>query len=110
MTDQTIVRIAAESKDALKNCPWHMEINYLIPAYNGLIRAARANHPDDLFLAALEEIKQGDSCNAPELCVLYTQLRIAVESLMAETSEMPTLAGNPSKDEPPISAFVSDQS
>jgi hypothetical protein len=88
MKDQAIAVIAEEACKGLKDCPWHMECNYLIPSYNGLLMAARANHPDDPFLNGIEPIRVGESggINAPEIYVLFAQLRIAIESMLADES------------------------
>jgi hypothetical protein len=86
MTDKGIIQMAQETCKVLTHVPWHVTCNYLIPSYNALLQAAKANHPDEPFINVLTSIQlnEEDGLNGPQMNILFTQLRIALESLQPE--------------------------
>ena len=84
MKDETIVRMLQESCQVLARVRFPVSCPHLGPYYNALLRAAKANHPDDVFLSALPPIEDGEAAGPEELNVLFAQLRIAVESLQPD--------------------------
>lgn len=67
MTDEAIIRITQESCKVLSGVPWHSECKYLLPSYNALLQAAKANHPEDPFISALPTI----ASNGEEDSILF---------------------------------------
>lgn len=86
MTDKAILRIAEETCNVLADVPWHVDCKYLVPSYHAALQAARANHEDDAFIGILASapLNPNDDVNAPQMRILFTQLRIAMESLAGE--------------------------
>ena len=84
MKDQTIVRLAEETTSLLRKVLPGDNAKNVIPSYNALLAAAKANHPNDPFLSTLTPIERSDS--AVDLAILFSQLRIAVEALNEEES------------------------
>jgi len=83
MTDATIIRIAEETGRALEDAHPYGQCLHLVPSYNALLLAARANHPDDSFLGVLAAVPTtGDEnlVSIAEMRALLGQLRIALES------------------------------
>lgn len=86
MKDATIIRMAEETAVALRDAHAFQETTHMAPTYNAMLQAARANHPDDLFLNTLVAINtDSDGISIAELRALLAQLRIALESLKDET-------------------------
>jgi hypothetical protein len=85
VTDETIIRMAEEASQALSEVDGHIQCNYLMPSYNAMLQAAKANHPNDPFLSALIPLELISDrkfyVSGAELRVLLGQLRIALESL-----------------------------
>ena len=86
MNDATILRMAAETVRHLGNAISVGPATYMVPSYNALVAAARANHRDDTFLKMLEPLdlsgdKHGETISIAEITALFAQLAIAVESL-----------------------------
>jgi hypothetical protein len=108
MKDAVIIRMIDETSKGLARMrfPESWSCAHIVPSYIALVRAAKANHPNDPFLAALPVLDrdQGKGLNPTELQLLFTQLRIALESLHGEPEaegaewEVP----GPSEDEPPL--------
>jgi hypothetical protein len=88
MNDKGIILMAHETCKVLSNVPWHVTCNYLVPSYNALLQAAKANHPDDPFIGVLSSVQlnEDDGLNGPQMNILFTQLRIALESLQTDGS------------------------
>ena len=86
MTDAMIIRMLAESSEALEQAHPYSQCRNLAPSYNALLEMAKANHPADPFLRALARIDpdQEDGITVAELRVLFAQLRIALEALQTE--------------------------
>jgi hypothetical protein len=87
MRDEAIIRIAEQSAKVLAGMQFFMSCKYLLPSYHALLLAAKANHPDDPFLSALPVIEPEQEENGlapPQLNILFTQLRLALESLQEE--------------------------
>jgi hypothetical protein len=108
MKDVMIVKMIDETSKGLSRMhfPQSWSCAHIVPSYIALVRAAKANHPNDPFLAALPVLDrdQGKGITPPELHLLFTQLRLALESLREEPEaegaewEFPS----PSEDEPPL--------
>jgi hypothetical protein len=87
MTDTTIIRIAEETSRALEDAHPFSQCLLLVPSYNALLQAAKANHPDDPFLRVLTTLSANGEVNSisvAELRALLGQLRIALESMQEE--------------------------
>src|SRR5262249_50632963 len=82
----------------LATSPWHEEGTHVVPSYNALLQAAKENHPDDPIIRILPPLELGDGgIRAPQLNILFTQLRIALESLRSgnngtSTAERPNIS------------------
>jgi hypothetical protein len=94
MKDQSIIRMIEETTRALADAPGHVNCTYVIPSYNALLDAAKANHADDPFLRALAPIQTDDdhTFNVTQASVLFGQLRIALQSMMG-TDELADFGG-----------------
>jgi hypothetical protein len=92
MTDDVIIRLAEETCRVLAKMEFPQSCSHLQPSYNALVQAAKANHPDDAFLSSLPTLEYnttgvfGEKGGMPpqEMNILFTQLRIALESLQDE--------------------------
>ena len=85
MNDAIIIRMATETIQHLRHAIPVSSCPYMVPSYNALVTAARANHPDDTFLKALEPLPttgdDRDCISIAEITALFAQLAIALESL-----------------------------
>src|SRR5438067_13639078 len=83
MNDETILRMVEETCKVLSRLDFFVSAKHFMPSYNALLQAARENHPDDRFLGVLPILGLGgeEEINAPQLHILFTQLRVALESL-----------------------------
>jgi len=86
MRDETIIRMLEDACTALEGVTFPTKTPNLVPSYNALLVAARANHPDDPFLGALSNIENKDA-GPEEMRVLFGQLRIVLESYEEEREE-----------------------
>src|SRR5947209_7066554 len=94
MSDETIVRMIEETSKILSRLEWMVPATHLLPTYSALLRAARENHPDDPFLGALPAFGSGtEEINAPQLNILFTQLRIALESFQRSARSVGAAGG-----------------
>jgi hypothetical protein len=85
MTDDVIIRLAEETCRVLAKMEFPQSCSHLQPSYNTLVEAAKTNHPEDTFLRALPTLQYDLNPVAPqEMNILFTQLRIALESLQGE--------------------------
>jgi hypothetical protein len=97
--DEVILKIAEEmcsilgSVDGSVAC--EMTCGNMAPSYNAVLQAAKASHPNDAFLSMLTlfplsgvrgPVVEGGDPTALEMRALFTQLRIAIESLQGERS------------------------
>lgn len=103
MTDTLILRLVDETCKVLARMEFFNPCTYLIPSYNALVQAAQANHPDDPYLNTAFPLLQpggtvarsekhhedADAVNPPQLRILFTQLRIILESLQDEGAAPP---------------------
>jgi hypothetical protein len=80
MRDETIVRMLEDACTGLQEVNFPARTPNLLPVYNALLAAARANHPDDPFLNALGRIENNGESGPEEMRVLFGQLRILLES------------------------------
>jgi hypothetical protein len=107
MTDDLILRLIDETCKGLARMEFFTPCAHLIPSYNALVRAVQGNHPDDPYLNTVFPILQpnenaerpdkhgsdGSGINPPLLRILFTQLRIILESLQegqTSPSSLPT--------------------
>src|SRR5262249_47618957 len=83
MTDETILRMVEETCKVLSRTDSYVSAKHLAPSYDALLQAARGNHPADRFLGVLPTLGfgTGDEITAPQMNVLFAQLRVALESL-----------------------------
>jgi hypothetical protein len=79
MRDEIIIRMLEDACTALEGVSFPTKTPNLVPSYNALLAAARANHPDHPFLSALSRIDNTDA-GPEEMRVLFGQLRIVLES------------------------------
>jgi hypothetical protein len=91
MTDEVIIRLAEETCRVLSKMEFPQSCSHLAPSYNALVQAAKANHPEDAFLSSLPTLEYntgafGEKVGMPpqEMNILFTQLRIALESLQGD--------------------------
>jgi Pentapeptide repeats (8 copies) len=88
MNDETIIRLVEETCRVLAKMEFPQSCSHLQPSYNTLVEAAKANHPEDLFLRTLPTIPyvpyEGKGVAPQEMHILFTQLRIALEALQDE--------------------------
>ena len=85
MKDELIIRMIQETSAILAEMEWHQDGKAIVPSYNALLQAVQANHPEDVFLCSLLQIKTEDQVGPRELQILFTQLRIALEALQSDT-------------------------
>lgn len=85
MNDATIIRMATETIQHLRHAIPVSSCPYMVPSYNALVSAAKANHPDDTFLKALNPLPttgdDRDNISIAEINALFAQLVIALESV-----------------------------
>ncbi|WP_395092506.1 hypothetical protein [Armatimonas sp.] len=85
MNDSIIIRMATETIQHLRHAIPVSSCPYMVPSYNALVTAARANHPDDVFLKVLSPLPttgdDRDCISIAEITALFAQLAIALESL-----------------------------
>jgi hypothetical protein len=112
MTDDVIIRLATEACEALSDMEFWMGCDSFVPTYNGLVQAAKANHPEHDFIAALDVIPprtpapppaaseglnvfermwdtmagkfEGQSIPPAQLKFLFAQLRILLDASQSE--------------------------
>jgi hypothetical protein len=103
MTDELILRLVDETCQVLARMEFFMPCRHLIPSYNALVQATQVNHPDDPYLNTAFPLldasenggrldKHGGDASAitpPQLRILFTQLRIILESLQEEPAPTP---------------------
>jgi hypothetical protein len=82
MTDDVILRMIKETCEILKVMEFHEDCRPLMPTYTALIAAAQENHPQDPFIRTISSVEDiGVDPNV--MRILFTQLRIALESFRA---------------------------
>jgi hypothetical protein len=81
MKDETIIKIAEDTAKTLAGMQFFEPCGQLMPTYNALIKAAKGNHPDEPFLQALPESNEMVEDGVNQLKILFSQLRIALDSL-----------------------------
>jgi hypothetical protein len=97
MKDEVIIKIVEEMCSILRsvdgNVACEMPCGTMAPSYNAALQAAKASHPNDVFLSMLTPftlsggrgpVVEGGDPTALEMRALFTQLRIAIESLQGE--------------------------
>ena len=85
MKDEVILRMLQDARESLSGVEFPVDPSPVVPAYNALLAAVKANHPQDVYLQALPTI---EGWAGPEaLRVLFGQLSILLESwLEADTA------------------------
>ena len=86
MRDETLIRLAADANEKLAHVRFPATTPYLAPAYNAVLAAAQANHPEEVFFMALTPITK-DEAGPEEMNVLFGQLRIVLEALVEERNQ-----------------------
>ena len=92
MEDRVILKLAAETAAILGNMAFHEPCDEIRPSYNALLLAAQANHPTDTFLQALKPLKGDLDGVKNQMQILFTQLRIVMESLQEPGGEKGSIA------------------
>ena len=104
MKDETVLRLVQDASQKLEHVRFPVTTPNLIPVYNALLAAAKANHPGDSFLALLPALTEGET-GPEEMRVLLGQLRIVLEALHDERTASPSSgAGFPTP--PPNSSGI----
>jgi len=83
MKDETLIRIAEETAKWLSQTITVNPAAQMVPSYNAFLQAAKANHPTNPFLSALQVLPaNGDELvTVGEMIALFGQVRIVLESL-----------------------------
>ena len=97
MRDEVILRLLRDARESLAGVKFPVDVSHVVPAYNALLAAVKANHPQDAYLQALAAIEGG--AGPEELRVLFGQLSILVEAWLeadtpAESTTRPLAAQN----------------
>ena len=89
MTDTAIIAIAEKTVQGLSGVDPEWEFPRLVPIYNGLMHAAKANHPGDPLLNTLEPVEAStgkDGICVAEMKILFGVLQIALASLQSASA------------------------
>jgi hypothetical protein len=89
MKDETLVRLIQDACQKLERVNFPVTTPNLIPVYNALLTAAKANHPGHAYLSILPVLAEGET-SPEEMRVLLGQLRIVLEALPEENANRPT--------------------
>jgi hypothetical protein len=81
MNDELILRMLEDASKNLERVMFPVEVPHIVPIYNALLAAVKANHPGEPYLEALQSIE--GAAGPEELRVLLGQLRILLETWMA---------------------------
>jgi len=81
MEDKLILKLAEETVSILADMEFHEPCDKVGASYNALLAAAKKNHPDDTFLAAMLPVEGGMEGGKHQLQILFTQLRIVMDAL-----------------------------
>jgi len=94
MTDEMILRLAAEASEALSKMEFWMTCNEFGNVYNRLLQSAKENHPRTELdrLGPLEAPTFGQSLlgnvNYPaEMRIRFSELRIVLEALQTDSEK-----------------------
>lgn len=88
MKDETLVRLLQDACKNLERVNFPVTTPNLIPVYNALLSAAKANHPGHSYLSILPILNEGET-GPEEMRVLLGQLRIVLEALPDENAARP---------------------
>ncbi len=88
MKDETLVRLLQDACQKLERVNFPVTTPNLIPVYNALLTATKANHPAHPYLAVLPVLAEGET-SPEEMRVLLGQLRIVLEALPEESAARP---------------------
>jgi hypothetical protein len=78
MKDDVILRLLQDAAKQLEHVNFPAETPHVVPVYNALLAAVKANHPQEPYLQALPTVEGGTG--PEELRVLLGQLRILLEA------------------------------
>ena len=78
MKDDVILRLLQDASKQLEHVNFPAETPHVVPVYNALLAAVKANHPQEPYLQALPTVEGGTG--PEELRVLLGQLRILLEA------------------------------
>jgi hypothetical protein len=83
MKDETLIRLCGETTKWLSQTITVNPSPQMVPSYNALLEAAKANHPDNFFLRVLQPLATSgdDLITVGEMMALFGQIRIVLESL-----------------------------
>ncbi len=98
MRDEVILRMLRDARESLADARFPVDVSHVVPAYNALLAAVKANHPQEAYLQALSAIEGG--AGPEELRVLFGQLSILLEAWLeadmpADTTTRPLATPNP---------------
>jgi len=100
MKDEILVRLVQDACQKLEHVHFPVATPHLVPIYDALLAAAKANHPGDPYLSLLPALADGET-GPEEMRVLLGQLRILLEALQDESG-----AGAPGSPPPSPGAFA----
>lgn len=95
MKDEALIRIAEQTSQSLMGMDPHCSARRIVPSYNAMLQAAKANHKDEPFLNCLTPLEvntkndQEDHVSIGEVVALFAQIRLVLESLQAESGPPP---------------------
>lgn len=88
MKDETLVRLLQDACQKLERVNFPVTTPNLIPVYNALLTATKANHPGHAYLAVLPVLAESET-SPEEMRVLLGQLRIVLEAVSEENASRP---------------------
>ncbi len=78
MKDDVILRLLQDASKQLEHVNFPADTPHVVPVYNALLAAVKANHPQEPYLHALPAVEGGTG--PEEMRVLLGQLRILLEA------------------------------
>jgi len=94
MTDEMILRLAAEASEALSKMEFWMTCNEFVHVYNRMLQSAKENHPGTeldrlgpLKVPTLGASLRGNSNYPAEVRIRFSELRIVLEALQTDSEE-----------------------
>lgn len=81
MNDELLLRMLQDASANLSGVRFPTETPHVVPVYNGLLAALKANYPNEAYLQSLPLIEGG--AGPEELRVLLGQLRVLLEVRLA---------------------------
>ncbi|MGC4045632.1 MAG: hypothetical protein QM758_17715 [Armatimonas sp.] len=85
MKDTILLQLIQATIGHLKHAVSVSPALQLIPSYNAVLSAAKANHPEDTFLKVLLPLEpSGEMISIAEMTALFAQIGIVLEANKAE--------------------------